>query len=69
MASFWKNVNLDNFTENEIILASIDEAVAYKLQACFILANHIPNFISGIKVQVFHGLEWKKKVIFRLVFF
>ena len=61
-----KNVNLDNFTENEIILTSIEEAIAYKPQACFVPGNHIPNFISGIKVQVFHGLEWKKKGHFQI---
>ena len=60
------HINLDYFCDNEVILNSAAEAVGYKPEACFVPGNHIPNFISGIKVQVFHGLEWKKKGHFQI---
>jgi CDP-glycerol glycerophosphotransferase (TagB/SpsB family) len=54
-------VNKANFNADEIVLNSIHEVVAYNSDACFIPGNIIPSFIPGVKVQVFHGLEWKKK--------
>jgi len=54
-------VNHDYFTEDEVVEYSIDKAREFKPDACFVPGNNIPNFISGLKVQVFHGLEWKKK--------
>jgi CDP-glycerol glycerophosphotransferase (TagB/SpsB family) len=54
-------VNLENFSEKEHRLQSIEEVIAYQAKACFVPGNTIPNFIPGLKVQVFHGLEWKKK--------
>ncbi|MFT5812668.1 MAG: CDP-glycerol glycerophosphotransferase (TagB/SpsB family) [Psychroserpens sp.] len=60
------NVNLDDFCDNEVILNLIEEAVRYKPEVCFIPGNHIPSFIPGIKVQIFHGLEWKKKGHFQI---
>ena len=56
-----KEVNLDNFSTDEIRLTSIEAAVAYKPDAVFVPGNVVPYFISGLKVQVFHGLEYKKK--------
>ena len=56
-----KEVTLSYFQENESVLNSIDEARAYNPDASFAPGNEIPNFIPGLKVQVFHGLEWKKK--------
>jgi len=35
--------------------------IDYNAQACFVPGNTIPNFFPGLKVQLFHGLEWKKK--------
>ena len=55
------DVNLANFNSEEVVIKTITEAVNYKADACFVPGNVIPNFIPGIKVQVFHGLEWKKK--------
>lgn len=60
-----KNVNTNNFID-EVFLESIHEAVKYNPDACFIPGNLIPNFIPGLKVQVFHGLEWKKKGHFQI---
>lgn len=54
-------VTLSNFNNDEIVLNSIAEAVSFNSDACFIPGNVIPSFIPGLKVQVFHGLEWKKK--------
>lgn len=54
-------VNTDNFYPNEIVLSSVDEVIKFNPLASFVPGNIIPNFIPGIKVQVFHGLEWKKK--------
>ncbi len=59
-------VNLDNFNENETVLDNIELAVSYKPDVVFVPGNYVPNFISGLKVQVFHGLEWKKKGHFKI---
>ena len=59
-------VNVLNFAIDEILLSSTKEAVDYSPVACFIPGNLIPNFIPGLKVQVFHGLEWKKKGHFQI---
>lgn len=56
-----REVNLSYFQSNESVLNSIDDARAYNPDASFAPGNEIPNFIPGLKVQVFHGLEWKKK--------
>ena len=56
-----KEVDLQYFCDNEILLDSINEARAYNPDASFAPGNEIPHFIPGVKIQVFHGLEWKKK--------
>jgi len=56
-----KEITLSYFQEQESVLSSIDEAKAYNPDASFAPGNEIPNFIPGLKIQVFHGLEWKKK--------
>ncbi len=56
-----KEVNLSNFSADEILLSSVDDVINFNPVASFVPGNIIPNFIPGIKVQVFHGLEWKKK--------
>ena len=65
----WLSVgnDIDNslFHQDEFRLLTIKEAVNFHPDACFIPGNEIPSFISGLKVQVFHGLEWKKKGHFR----
>ncbi len=59
-------VNLDNFESQEIVLGNIDDVKEYSPIAVFVPGNIVPSFISGLKVQVFHGLEWKKKGHFRI---
>ncbi|MBL4941575.1 MAG: CDP-glycerol glycerophosphotransferase family protein [Colwellia sp.] len=56
-----KEVTLSYFQNNELVLNSIDDARAYNPDASFAPGNEIPNFIPGVKIQIFHGLEWKKK--------
>lgn len=56
-----EEVTLSYFQNNESLLNSINDARAYNPDASFAPGNEIPNFIPGLKVQVFHGLEWKKK--------
>jgi len=56
-----KEVTHSYFQNDESVLSSIDEARTYNPDASFAPGNEIPNFIPGLKVQVFHGLEWKKK--------
>ena len=54
-------VNTGLFHSEERVLDDIKSAIEYQPDACFVPGNIIPNFLSGLKVQVFHGLEWKKK--------
>jgi len=54
-------VNLTNLKANEVVIDNVKELINYAPQACFIPGNMIPRFIPGLKVHVFHGLEWKKK--------
>lgn len=54
-------VNMSKFTKEEVVLKNIESTVKYHPDACFVPGNIIPDFIPGIKVHVFHGLEWKKK--------
>lgn len=56
-----KNLNHAYFDENDLVESNIDKARKFNPDACFVPGNYVPNFIPGLKVQVFHGLEWKKK--------
>ncbi|MEI6895768.1 MAG: CDP-glycerol glycerophosphotransferase family protein [Colwellia sp.] len=56
-----KEVSLNYFTSEEVLLSSITAARVYNPDASFAPGNEIPSFIPGLKIQVFHGLEWKKK--------
>jgi hypothetical protein len=55
------DVDLSNFAADEVVLNSVTDVISFNPVACFVPGNIIPRFIPGIKVQVFHGLEWKKK--------
>ena len=54
-------VKSEYFAENEDVIYDVNQARSYNPDVCFAPGNYIPNFIPGLKVQVFHGLEWKKK--------
>ena len=60
-----KQIN-NHLSEAEHELKTVEEVIEYDPQACFVPGNTIPNFIPGLKVQVFHSLEWKKKTTFRI---
>ena len=60
-----KQIN-NHLSKAEHELKSVEEVIEYDPQACFVPGNTIPNFIPGLKVQVFHSLEWKKKTTFRI---
>ncbi|MBY6096264.1 hypothetical protein [Ferrimonas balearica] len=51
---------------DETALMSVAEVQAYRPRAVFVPGNVVPDFFPGVKVQVFHGLEWKKKGHFRI---
>lgn len=51
---------------DEVALMSVAEVQAYDPRAVFVPGNVVPDFFPGVKVQVFHGLEWKKKGHFRI---
>jgi CDP-glycerol glycerophosphotransferase (TagB/SpsB family) len=55
------DVEKNHFNANETVLNCVDDVIKFNPVASFIPGNVIPRFIPGIKVQVFHGLEWKKK--------
>lgn len=42
-------------------LHSVDEVKQFNPRAVFVPGNVVPDFFPGAKVQVFHGLEYKKK--------
>ena len=56
----------NHLSKAEHELKTVEEVIEYDPQACFVPGNTIPNFIPGLKVQVFHSLEWKKKTTFRI---
>jgi len=60
-----KQIN-NHLSKAEDELKTVEEVIEYDPQACFVPGNTIPNFIPGLKVQVFHSLEWKKKTTFRI---
>lgn len=49
-----------------VFLDTVDDVVAFAPDATFLPGNVVPSFIPGLKVQVFHGFEWKKKGHFRI---
>lgn len=61
-----RNVELSRFKEGEVFILSEAEIANYDAIAVFTPGNVVPDFIKGLKVQVFHGLEWKKKGHFRI---
>jgi len=52
---------------NEVkVFNSIKEVYVYKSDAVFVPGNEVPNYLKGVKVQVFHGLAGEKKGHFRI---
>jgi hypothetical protein len=61
-----KKVDTSKFHENEVFTQDINEIANYPARAVFAPGNEVPSFLRGLKVQIFHGLEWKKKGHFRI---
>jgi CDP-glycerol glycerophosphotransferase (TagB/SpsB family) len=59
-------VNKSQFQPDDIVLSTISEAISFQPDASFLPGNIVPSFIPGLKVQLFHGFEWKKKGHFRI---
>jgi len=49
------------YKDGEERLQEIEEVMVYKPDAVFVTGNVVPSFISGLKVQVFHGLPGNKR--------
>ncbi|WP_293748591.1 CDP-glycerol glycerophosphotransferase family protein [uncultured Paraglaciecola sp.] len=58
-------INPDYFHQDEKVLDTVKQAVDYNPRAILVPGNLVPDFIPGLKVQIFHGFEWKKKGHFR----
>lgn len=58
-------INLDYFQVDEEVLDTLKQVDDFNPCAVFVPGNLVPDFIPGLKVQVFHGFEWKKKGHFR----
>ena len=58
---YGNEVNIANFSVDEKFTTDALQAVSFNPVATYVPGNVVPNFIPGYKVQVFHGLEWKKK--------
>jgi len=53
-------IHKEYLDECEVELACIEDVVSYKPDAVFVPGNVVPSFISGLKVEVFHGLPSTK---------
>ncbi len=63
---FGNEVNTHLFTKDEKFTTDLAEAIKFNPNATFVPGNIVPRVIPGIKVQLFHGFEWKKKGHFRI---
>ena len=60
------NLDTSKFNDNEHFTTDITAAINFNPDAVFAPGNIVPSFIPGLKVQIFHGFEWKKKGHFRI---
>ena len=52
------NDKLENFNH---VLKGIDQVIDYKPHIVLVATNEVPDFISGLKIQVFHGFNAQKR--------
>jgi len=57
---YGKEIHREYLLESEAKLETIEELIAYQPDAVFVPGNVVPSFISGLKVEVFHGLPSTK---------
>ena len=62
-------INPAYFQQDDQILDTVKQVVDFNPRAVFVPGNIVPDFIPGLKVQVFHGFEWKKKGHYRIYIF
>ena len=55
-----EDISKDFLLESELSFSSIEDAVKYAPDAVFVPGDRVLSFISGLKVQVFHGLNESK---------
>lgn len=55
------SVTADQLSDGECVIKTVADVKAFNPIAVFSPGNVVPDFFPGVKVQVFHGLEWKKK--------
>ena len=48
-------------TSKEQLLNSVDEVIAFHPDVVLVASNMVPDFFSGIKVQIFHGFSVGKR--------
>ena len=67
---FWfvygNHFNKNLFSDNEEVIKDVNELFTLNIAATIVPGNIVPSFFPGIKVQVFHGFEWKKKGHFKI---
>ena len=54
-------ISSDYLHEGEQQLASVRDAIIYDPHAVFVPGDRVPSFIPGLKVEVFHGLNERKR--------
>lgn len=59
-------VDANKFHAEESVLLSVQEIIDFAPIAVFVPGNTVPRFIPGLKIQIFHGFEWKKKGHYRI---
>lgn len=53
--------NKKYLTSGEQLLNTVEDVLNYNASINLVASNEIPHFFSGIKVQVFHGLDYDKR--------
>ena len=61
-----KNLVNDFPYKNEPYITDVKELKDYKSDAIFAPGNYVPNYVRGLKVQVFHGLAGEKRAHFKI---
>ena len=59
--AYGNEVTVSHFKPDEVYTQDPQRAVDFFPLATYVPGNIVPSFIPGLKVQIFHGLEWKKK--------
>jgi len=61
VAWFYHGPGSEYFREDEQILPSVESVKRYSPDAVFVASNKVPDFFPGVKVQVFHGFDARKR--------